>query len=63
MTIWDFADSHWFVALIMFWSASNVIMFPLNIYIKVLRSRNIRMHGWPPAHLDVDGNWKPKEKK
>ena len=27
---------------------------------RVLRSRNIKHAGWPPAHLDADGDWKPR---
>lgn len=26
------------------------------------RAMNIRKHGWPPAHLDADGDYKRKDK-
>jgi hypothetical protein len=22
----------------------------------------VRKHGWPPAHLNADGDWKPEKK-
>ena len=25
------------------------------------RSLSVLVRGWPPAHLDADGNWKPTE--
>ena len=28
---------------------------------RILRSRNIREQGWPPPHLDADGDWKKQE--
>lgn len=27
---------------------------------RILRSINIAIRGWPPAHLDADGDWKPE---
>ena len=29
---------------------------------RTLRHRNVALRGWPPAHLDVDGDWKPESK-
>lgn len=28
---------------------------------RVLRSINVALRGWPPAHLDADGDWKAEE--
>ena len=30
---------------------------------RILRSRNIRKHGWPPPHCDADGDFKPDKKE
>ncbi len=30
--------------------------------IRLIRSFNIRKCGWPPAHLDADGDFKPEPK-
>lgn len=26
---------------------------------RILRSANVALRGWPPPHLDADGDWKP----
>lgn len=31
------------------------------LYNRTLRRRNIHDHGWPPAHLDADGDHKEEE--
>lgn len=28
---------------------------------RFLRHLNVRKHGWPPSHLDADGDWKNEE--
>lgn len=53
MTIWDFANEHWFVALLMVWAVAHVIVTPFRLY---FRSRNIQAHGWPKAPFDADGD-------
>ena len=30
------------------------------IWNRFLRMLMVRKHGWPPEHLDADGDWKPK---
>lgn len=30
---------------------------------RILRHWNIRKHGYPPAHCDADGDFKPESKK
>jgi len=27
---------------------------------RIIRHLNIRKHGWPPAHCDADGDFKPE---
>jgi len=40
---------------------------PFNMIVKIVkhlvRGASIRKHGWPPAHLDADGDFKKEEKK
>lgn len=55
MTFWDFASEHWFVALLMVWSAAGVIRFAIN---RPLRHMTIRKHGYPPPHCDADGDFR-----
>jgi hypothetical protein len=35
----------------------------LKLGARVLRSINIAARGWPPEHLDADGDWKPQPTK
>ena len=30
---------------------------------RLMRHLNVRRAGWPPAHLDADGDWKPEPKQ
>ena len=60
MTIYDFMDKHWFVTVILSLIGASTIAFPFRcvaiMYSRMLRSRNIAARGWPPAHLDADGD-------
>lgn len=31
----------------------------LKLFNRIFRSLNIMIRGWPPSHLDGDGDWKP----
>lgn len=30
---------------------------------RILRTINVAVRGWPPEHLDADGDWKPEAEK
>jgi hypothetical protein len=32
-------------------------------YNRTLRTINVAINGWPPEHLDADGDWKPEPEK
>lgn len=34
----------------------------IKIYGRTMRCLMVRKHGWPPSHLDADGDWKPEPK-
>lgn len=38
----------------------NLIQFTTN---RILRHANIRKHGYPPAHCDADGDFKPEKER
>lgn len=38
----------------------NGIAYIIN---RIIRGFNIRKHGWPPSHLDADGDWRPLKEK
>lgn len=37
---------------------SALLTFVLRLVNRVMRHANIRKHGWPPAHIDADGDHK-----
>lgn len=50
-----------FLALILAGVVKTAIRTPFHFWNRYWRSRNIRERGWPPSHLDADGDWKPAE--
>jgi len=60
MTVWEFANNHPFIALIL----AYLLMAPVRygckygfkVYNRRLRSKNIAAHGWPTAPVDADGD-------
>lgn len=32
----------------------------IKIWSRFTRMMMVRKHGWPPSHLDADGDWKPE---
>lgn len=34
----------------------------VKMWVRFTRMLMVRKHGWPPAHLDADGDWKPDPK-
>jgi hypothetical protein len=61
MDIFQFmSDSPWlsfFLALIIGQLIGNIVV---NLPNRIFRHWNIRKHGYPPAHCDADGDFKPK---
>lgn len=37
-----------------------IIFAPFRMVNRICRSRNIVARGWPPPHLDADGDFKPE---
>lgn len=33
------------------------------IFNRTMRTLNVGLRGWPPAHLDADGDWKQTEEE
>ena len=66
MTIWEaFTHLHPFVQWSALWLAwvplllvYNLTLMPFRLVNRAIRSRNIRERGWPPPHLDADGDFK-----
>lgn len=61
MSIWDFMDKHWFVALVLICVTGGTITAPARYaflaWNRHCRSKNIALRGWPTNPLmDADGD-------
>lgn len=56
MTILQFMGEH---PILSFFIAYLSVEGAVRIGSRGFRSINILARGWPPAHLDADGDWKP----
>ena len=50
------------------WILSSILVYVLihgtiNLVARLIRMLNIAFRGWPPAHLDGYGDWKPEIKE
>jgi len=61
----SFAREHWFLswcALWLVWApillSRWVLVFTRSIIIRTYRTVMVATRGWPPAHLDADGDWR-----
>ncbi len=54
MTAWDFANGNPGIALLMLFL---VVMLIRSMCYRAARTLSIRKSGWPPAHLDADGDF------
>lgn len=65
-SFWTWATVHWWLAFwLMFWALVVVAQLLSGLFVRLpnrlIRSANIRRAGWPPVHLDADGDFKPAE--
>lgn len=67
--ILNFASEHFFLtwcALWLAWAPFLLVVIVLNftcgIIIRTYRVIVITLRGWPPAHVDADGDWRPVSK-
>lgn len=51
-----------FLLMSTLWTADKVLSWPFRLINRWIRHRNIVAHGWPPDHLDADGDFKPEPK-
>lgn len=49
----EFASQYPLMTAFLAWMAAYAFVMPFRLY---FRSLNIRAHGWPPDHLDADGD-------
>ncbi len=67
MNMWDFFNEHWFLAWCALWlcwpAASLVGAIFFRLPNRILRTIKVLVRGWPPAHLDADGDIIPAPKE
>lgn len=69
MDFWTFFHEHWFLAWCALWlgcGAAWVVVSVVGVFSmlanRLLRTVKVVLRGWPPAHLDADGDWRPAPK-
>ena len=64
MSVYVFAGVHpvlvFFLACLFTVQVVSVSCMVQSIFTRFIRHLNISKAGWPPAHLDADGDWKPE---
>lgn len=61
----DFAIANPFLGFILicavYYTLKWIITTPFRMFNRWCRRKNIAEHGWPPEHLDADGDFKPSD--
>lgn len=52
----DWAREHYFLTFVLLWCTLEITA---KIISRTYRMIMVLVHGWPPDHLDADGDWKP----
>jgi hypothetical protein len=56
-----FAEQHPFLSFCVIWVICGLLLAPFRLANRWIRHRNIKAQGWPPSHLDADGDLLKKE--
>ncbi len=58
MNMFEFFHQHWVMSLIfMVVVIPTIAFFTTNVILNILKTINILVKGWPPPHLDAEGNF------
>lgn len=60
MNGYEFMGAYWLPILI---GLYIIARYGFRCWNRLMRHLNVRKHGWPPAHLDADGDFKPDSEK
>lgn len=59
MTVYDFMGAHPILTIVLaYLFFEGGVGYPCKMLNRFFRSRNVKNAGWPPPHLDADGDWK-----
>lgn len=55
------SDSPWLTFFLAMIAGEVVVRVVVNLPNRILRHWNIRKHGYPPAHCNADGDFRPEK--
>lgn len=58
MNIYEFVSESPWLAFFLVWV---ILRYAYRIINRIFRHWNIRKHGYPPAHCDADGDFRPED--
>lgn len=58
--ILQFVGEHWFLTFLALVFAYGLAALALKLVVRLFRMLTVMARGWPPEHLDADGDWKPE---
>ena len=59
--MYEFLDEHWFIAwcaLWLVWGIIPLVEIIFRLANRILRTIKVIFRGWPPEHLDADGDFR-----
>jgi len=60
MNLFEFMSDSPFVTALLAYFLTELTF---KLWIRAVRCINVVVRGWPPAHIDADGDWKPEGKE
>lgn len=60
MNGYQFMGEHPFLTVILAFFVVGLLELPFRLVNRWIRHRDIVARGWPPEHLDADGDWPPR---
>lgn len=59
--LYSFMGEHPWLTFFLALLAVQLVLAPFRLVNRFIRHRNIVAHGWPPEHLDADGDFKDED--
>lgn len=58
-----FAHAGWFAEILLVMFSGCIVRVVALLINRGLRTIKVALRGWPPSHIDADGDWKPEPEK
>lgn len=60
--VWQLVSGgYWLIAIFVLIACVAIINSVERLWNRTMRTLRVSLRGWPPAHLDADGDWKPNK--